>query len=120
MKLLLTAIGLAGSLACGGSTEPSGVPGTAVFKIDRVTCTYAGTRNVTFYIAGDSVGLQSLAAGATASGYLTKPSSAYKAPGNPAVQARIASYTLTGGALWTYRTNIVVPANGSVTHTFNC
>jgi hypothetical protein len=75
---------------------------------------------VTFFIAGDSVGLQSLAAGATASGYLTKPSSGYKAPGNPIVQARIASYTLTGGALWTYRTNIVVPANGSVTHTFNC
>lgn len=120
MKRLLTAICMTGLLSCGGSTEPSGVPGTAVFKIDGVSCVYPGSKNVTFFIAGDSVGIQSLAAGATATGYRTKPSSSYTSPGNPIVQARVASYTATGGALWTYRSNIVVPANGSVTHSFTC
>jgi hypothetical protein len=120
MRRLLTGIGLSGLLACGGSTEPSRLPGTAVFKIDGVTCTYTGTRNVTFYIAGDSVGMQALAGGVTSNGYLTKASGAYSRPGNPVVHARIANYTPTGGALWTLRTNIVVPANGSVTHSFTC
>jgi hypothetical protein len=121
MRRLLTGIALAGLLACGGgSTEPSPLTGTALFTIDRVTCTYSGNRNVTFYIAGDSVGMQALAGGATSNSYLTKATSEYKSAGNPVVQARIANYTSTGGALWTFRTNIVVPANGSVTHSFTC
>lgn len=91
-----------------------------MFTIDRATCTYSGNRNVTFYIAGDSVGMQALAGGATANGYLTKATSAYQRAGHPVVQARIADYTATGGALWTFRTNIVVPANGSITHSFTC
>ena len=60
MRRLLTGISLSGLLACGGSTEPSPLEGTAVFKIDQVTCTYTGNRNVTFYIDGDSVGMQAL------------------------------------------------------------
>jgi hypothetical protein len=120
MRRLLTGIGLSGLLACGGTTEPSELKGTALFTIDRVTCTYSGNRNVTFYIAGDSVGMQALAGGATANGYLTKATSEYKTAGNPIVQARIANYTPTGGALWTFRTNIDVPANGSITHSFTC
>lgn len=119
-RLLTSGIALAGLLACGGSTEPSRLPGTAVFKIDGVTCTYTGSRDVTFYIAGDSVGMQALAGGATATGYLTKATNSYTRPGNPVVQARISNYASTGGALWTFRTNIVVPANGSVTHSFTC
>jgi hypothetical protein len=120
-RLLASGIALSGVLACGGgSTEPTSLPGTALFTIDRVTCTYSGSRDVTFYIAGDSVGMQALAGGATATGYLTKASSSYSRPGNPVVQARIANYTSSGGALWTFRKNIVVPANGSVTHSFTC
>jgi hypothetical protein len=120
MRRLLTGIALSGLLACGGSTEPSPLKGTALFTIDRVTCTYSGNRDVTFFIAGDSVGMQALAGGATSTGYLTKATSQYARGGNPVVQARIANYTSTGGALWTFRTNIVVPGNSSVTHSFTC
>jgi len=108
-------------VACGGST-PTSPPtqGTAYFAMDGVSCTYAGTKAITFYIAAAEVGTESLLGGATSTGYLTKPSAGYTRAGNPVVQARIANYTPTGGALWTQRTSIKVPAGGSVTHTFTC
>jgi hypothetical protein len=106
--------------ACGGgSTEPTSEPlkGTAYFTIDRPTCAYTGTRVVTFFIAGDSVGAELLASGATSRGYLTKATSEYETGNNPAVQAR---FGIPGSALWTYNSIINVPVNGSVTHVFTC
>ena len=108
--------------ACGGATSPDPqAMGTAYFKMDQVSCAYSGAKSVTFYIATADVGTQSLAGGATSTGYLTKASGTYATPARgPVVQARIANYTATGGALWTLRTNINVPSNGTVTHTFGC
>ena len=106
--------------ACGGSTSPLGGTGTAYFKIDQVSCVYSGTKSVTFYIANLEAGTESLPTGATSIGYRTKATSAYTQPGHPVVQARLANYTATGGALWTLRTNINVPVNGSVTYAFTC
>jgi hypothetical protein len=120
MQRTFPVLGIIIILACGGSpTDPTSEPlkGTAYFTIDQASCVYAGTRAVTFYIATVEVGTQSLARGATSVGYLTKATSEYTTSGNPVVQARIGA---AGSALWTYRTNINVPTNGSVTHTFIC
>ena len=107
--------------ACGGATSPDPQMGTAYFKMDQATCVYSGAKSVTFYIATEDVGTQSLTGGATSTGYLTKASATYATPARgPVVQARIANYTASGGALWTLRTNINVPSNGTVTHTFLC
>lgn len=110
------------ALAACGSGTPSSPPdsflkGTAFFTTDRGSCTYAGTRSITFFIANDSVGIESLAAGVTSTGYLTKATSEYKTSGNPVVQARIGN---PGSGLWTLRTNINVPVGSSVTHVFSC
>ena len=105
--------------ACGSSTAPADM-GTAYFTIDQTSCTWLGTRPVTFYIADDSVGIESLSRGQTSKGYVTKASRAYKTPGSPTVQARIQNYTSAGFALWTHRDNINIPVNGSATHTFAC
>jgi hypothetical protein len=114
---LILAYGLL--LACGSSpTAPQ--LGTIWFKMDNVSCLYAGTKNVTFYIATVDVGTETMLAGATSTGYLTKATSAYIQSGNPVVQARVANYTSAGGALWTLRSSLDVPVNGSVTHTFTC
>lgn len=122
MKPLLTGLALVLVSACGGATDPRAEQsmGTASFKIDQVSCVYSGARSVTFYIANVDVGTESLTSGATSVGYLTKASAAYPQTGNPVVQAMIANYTATGGALWTLRTNIIIPANGAITHTFTC
>lgn len=122
MKSLLTGLALVLVSACGGATSPRAeqAMGIASFKVDQVSCVYSGARSVTFYIANLDVGTESLLSGATSVGYPTKASSAYATTGNPVVQAMVANYTATGGALWTLRTNIVVPANGATTHTFTC
>jgi hypothetical protein len=105
-------------LACGGSTSPSG-QGTAYFTIDQASCTYSGTKSVTFYIADVEAGTESLLSGATSLGYLTKATNAYASAGNPIVHAKLANYT-GSASLWTQRTTITVPANGSVTHIVKC
>lgn len=122
MKPLLTGLAVVLLSACGGATSPDPqAMGTAYFKMDQVSCAYSGAKSVTIYIGTEDVGTQSLAGGATSTGYLTKATAAYAAPARgPVVQARIANYTITGGALWTLRTNINVPSNGTVTHTFVC
>lgn len=122
MKSILAVLVLVLLPACGGdpTSPPEPAKGTAYFTIDQVSCVYSGTKSVTFYIANLEVGTESLVSGATSVGYLTKASAAYSQPGHPVAQARFANMTGSGGALWTYRTNINVPANGSVTHTFTC
>jgi hypothetical protein len=122
IKPPLTGLAVVLLSACGGATSPDPqAMGTAYFKMDQVSCAYSGAKSVTFYIATVDVGTQSLAGGATSTGYLTKPSATYATPARgPVVQARIANYTATGGALWTLRTNINIPSNGTVTHTFVC
>ena len=121
IKPLLTGLAVVLLSACGGATSPDPQMGTAYFKMDQVSCVYAGTKSVTFYIGTVDVGTQTLAGGATSTGYPTKASATYAKPaGGPVVQARIDNYTATGGALWTLRTNINVPSNGTVTHTFVC
>lgn len=121
MKALLVLVTFVLLPACGGSTSPPGAgTGTAYFKIDQVSCVYSGTKSVTFYIDNVEAGTELLLTGATSIGYLTKATSAYTQPGHPVVQARLANYTATGGALWTLRANINVPANGSVTYAFTC
>jgi hypothetical protein len=112
---VLAVIVLAG---CGGSTAPGG-QGTAYFKIDQASCVFAGTKLVTFYIADVEAGSESLLSGATSLGYLTKATRAYASSGNPVVYAKVANYA-GSAALWTQRTTITVPANGSVTHTVKC
>ncbi len=107
-------------LACGSPTNPGPQQGTILFKMDNVSCLYTGTKNVTFYIATLDVGTEAMLAGTTSTGYLTKATLAYTRSGNPVVQARVANYTSNGGALWTTRTAINVPINGSVTHIINC
>jgi hypothetical protein len=107
-------------LACGSPTSPAQQQGTILFKMDNVSCLYAGTKNVTFYIATLDVGTEAMISGATSTGYLTKATSAYTRSGNPVVQARVENYTPTGGALWTARISLKVPVNGSVTHTITC
>lgn len=113
---LILAYGLL--VACGSPTAPQ--QGTILFKMDNVSCLYTGTKDVTFYIATLDVGTEAMLAGATSTGYLTKASRAYNRDGNPVVQARIANYTSAGGALWTARTSINVPAGGSATHVISC
>ena len=120
IKPPLTGLAIVLLSACGGSTAPVGGMGTAYFKMDQVSCVYSGVKSITFYVDVDAVGTESLTSGATSTAYLTKASSAYQQPGNPVVQARIANYTTSGGSLWTLRTNINVPSNGTVTHTFVC
>ena len=121
IKPPLTGLAVVLLSACGGATSPDPqAMGTAYFKMDQVSCVYSGAKSVTFYIETVDMGTQSLTAGATSTGYLTKASATYPKPGGPVVQARIANYTTTGGALWTLRTNINVPSNGTVTHTFVC
>lgn len=124
MKVLLAVLTFVLLSACGGggsTTSPSATAtGTAYFRIDQVSCVYSGTKSVTFYIADLDVGTESLLTGATSVGYLTKATSAYTRSGHPVVQARLANYTATGGALWTTRSNITVPRNGSVTHAVTC
>ena len=49
-------------VACGSSTSTSPpTQGTAYFAMDGVSCTYAGTKAITFYIAAAEVGTESLA-----------------------------------------------------------
>jgi hypothetical protein len=122
IKSLLTGLAVVLLSACGGATSPDAqAMGTAYFKMDQVSCAYSGAKSVTFYIATEDVGTQSLTGSATSTGYLTKASASYAKPaGGPVVQARIANYTTTGGALWTLRTSLNVPSNGTVTHTFVC
>jgi hypothetical protein len=115
---LILAYGLL--VACGSPTSPASQQGTVLFKMDNVSCQYAGTKNVTFYIATLEVGTDAMIAGTASTGYLTKASSAYPRAGNPVVQARVENYTPTGGALWTARTSLNVPDGGSVTHIVTC
>ncbi|MFL5465672.1 MAG: hypothetical protein ACJ79N_01280 [Gemmatimonadaceae bacterium] len=118
--LVVCACGLL--LACGNSTEPRAAQGTAYFKFDGVSCAYTGTKAITFYVGDDEVGTENMIGDATSAAYLTKATDAYPPSkrGNPVVQARIANYTASGGALWTYRVAINVPVNASVTHIFTC
>jgi hypothetical protein len=120
MRAAIPALLMVVLAACGSSTGPGGPMGTAYFTIDQASCTWSGTRAVTFYIANDSVGIESLSRGQTSKGYLTKASSAYKTPGSPVIQARIENYTPAGSALWTHRDNINIPENGNATHAFTC
>ena len=115
---LILAYGLL--VACGSPTFPGSQQGTVLFKMDNASCLYAGTKNVTFYIATLDVGTEAMIAGTVSTGYLTKASRSYPRSGNPVVQARIENYTPAGGALWTARRSLNVPPNGSVTHTFSC
>jgi hypothetical protein len=115
---LILAYGLL--LACGSPTDPAQQQGTILFKMDNVSCLYSGTKNVTFYIATLDVGTEAMLPGATSTGYLTKATLAYTRSGNPVVHARVANYTSSGGALWTLRTSLNVPVNGSVTHIITC
>jgi hypothetical protein len=107
-------------LACGSPTSPAQQQGTILFKMDNVSCLYTASKNVTFYIATLDVGTEAMLPGATSTGYLTKATPAYTRSGNPVVQARVENYTSTGGALWTARTSVNVPVNGSVTHVLTC
>jgi hypothetical protein len=118
MKRIPLVLAYALLVACGSPTGPQ--QGTVSFKIDNGSCQYTGTRSVTFYIGTIDVGTESMLVGATSTGYLTKSTSAYTRAGNPVVQARIANYTSTGGALWTARHPVNVPVSGAVTHTFIC
>jgi hypothetical protein len=88
--------------------------------MDNVSCLYAGTKSVTFYIATLDVGTEAMLTGTASTAYRTKATIGYPRSGNPVVQARVANYTATGGALWTARSPLNVPVNGSVTHTFGC
>ncbi len=118
MKTLAAVLAVVPLLGCGGSTAPNR-QGTAYFTIDQASCAYLGTKSVTFYIADLEAGTESLLSGATSLGYLTKATSAYASAGNPVVHAKLANYA-GSAALWTQRTSITVPANGSVTHTVKC
>jgi hypothetical protein len=118
LKTLAAVLAVILLLGCGGSTSPSG-QGTAYFTIDQASCAYSGTKTVTFYIADLEAGTESLLSGATSLGYLTKATNAYTSAGNPVVHAKVANYA-GAAALWTQRTSITVPANGSVTHAVKC
>lgn len=118
MKRLPLILAYALLVACGSPTAPQ--QGTITFKMDNISCLYTGSKDVTFYIATVEAGTEGMIAGATSSGYLTKPSRAYSRSGNPVVQARVANYTSTGGALWTARVSLNVPSGGSVTHVLTC
>ena len=120
MKRPLAVLAYAVLLACGSSPTSNSPQGTAFFTIDNASCAYSGSKDVTFYIAALEVGTQSLATGATSTGYLTKATEAYPRSGHPVVQARLANYTPSGGALWTARNYVNVPTDGSVTYTFTC
>ena len=118
MKHLPFVLGFSLLISCGSPTGPQ--QGKLLFKIDNVSCAYTGTKSVTFYIATVDVGTETISTGTTSAAYLTKPSVAYPRAGQPVVQARIANYTSSGGALWTARYPVNVPANGTVTHIFGC
>lgn len=120
MKPLVTLLAYFAFSACGSPTAGP-LQGTVYFRMDAVSCRYAGPKNVTFYVANEEVGTESLVADVTSSGYLTLVSDSYPEPGgNPVVRARVANYTASGGALWTTSTNIRVRANESVTQAFGC
>ena len=117
MKAVIGGLAFAILGAC--TTSPPG-SGTVYFNMDNVSCTYLGAKDVTFYIAAEEAGTESMVTSATSKAYITKVSTSYATPGNPVVHARIANYTPGGGALWTSRTNINVTAKDPVTHTIHC
>jgi hypothetical protein len=116
-SLLLVAL-----LACGKDSTGPDVTGTVFFRMDPPSCTYTGT--VTFLIENQEVGTYAIAAGGTSNGYETPATSTFTIPGRPVVQAMVRGYTnsylTTPVTLWTYRTNVLVPDRGTVTHTFTC
>jgi len=115
--LLLVAL-----LACGKDSTGPDAMGTVFFRMDPPSCTYAGA--VTFLIENQEVGTHTIAPGATSNGYETAATSTFTIPGRPVVQAMVRGYTnsyfTTPITLWTYRTNVLVPDGGTVTHTFIC
>lgn len=120
MKILIVVLACFVFVACGSATTPTLAQGTIHFQMDNLTCTYTGSKNVTFYIATEEAGTESMATGVASAGYRTNASASYPKPGNPIVQARIANYTKSGGALWTNIAHVKVMPNESVTQTFGC
>lgn len=123
MKRLLLILALAACSNVEASpVAPSQAFGTVFFRFDPASCTYTG--DVTFWIEGVEVGTESLAPGATSTGYQTRASSDFPTFGKPVVQGQVRGYTSsyfrTPVTLWTYRQDIIVPSGGSVTHTFRC
>lgn len=121
----LLCLALIATVACNDVQAAPASPmatGTVFFRTDPASCTYTGT--VTFLIEGIDVGTESLAPGVLSRGYVTTASSDFPRFGKPVVQAIVRGYTSatfqTPVTLWTYRTNILLPAGGSFTHTFTC
>lgn len=118
MKFPSLLLAFAVLLACSGAkamTAPVAL-GTVFFKIDPVSCNYTSRGPVTFMIANEDVGTESLAPGETSIGY--------QGSGPVVVQARISNWTSayfkTPTTLWTLRGSVIIPSSGSVTHVFTC